>query len=478
MTGRPIAGAVDQGTTGTKAVLLLDDGRVEVVASLRHSQFYPQPGWVEHDARELLDHVQQAVDALGAVPVMGLANQGETVVAWDAHSGEPIYNAIVWQDSRTNAVVDRFKADGREAIVLERAGLPLDPYFSATKLRWLIDNAPGARQLLAAGRLRLGTSDAFYLDRLTGVYATDVTTASRTSLMNLEKGCWDETLCDLFGIPPEALPRILPTAGDFGCLRSGDRKIAVRSSVVDQQASLYGHGCLDKSQMKVTCGTSAVAIMNTGEMPLGRPSEGILSTVAWDIGGRPRQFAVDGCVYNAASAVEWARRIRLFDDGTVLDHGGPLAVESGLVFVPALSGLGGPYWDRSAAGLWIGMDLATSREDLCRSVLEGVAFRVAQLIERLMEIGGRPTEIPLDGGLSNNAYFCQVLSDATAIDILVPSMKEMTAYGAAGLALAGLGISVPATPVSTPLKRYTPRGHSRALKECFAAAVERSRNWR
>ena len=475
-------GAIDQGTTGTKALVLSTEGRLEVAVNLRHRQIYPRPGWVEHDAGELLARVQEAGAALGEVAAVGLANQGETVVAWDADGGQPLYNAIVWQDDRTGPEVERLKAGGAEALTLARAGLPLDPYFSASKLRWLIDHAPGAKRRLAAGRLRLGTSDAFLLGRLTGSFATDPTTASRTSLMDLRQARWDPELCDLFGVPIEALPEIRPTAGDFGTACLGGRRVRVTAGVVDQQAALFGHGCLEKGQTKVTFGTGAFALANSGAAPHGAPEQGILSTLAWQIGGQAPAYAIDGGVYNAASALEWARSIGLYDDLAELDgFDGPSAIERGLAFVPALSGLGCPYWDRSAAGLWLGLGADTSRADLCRSVLEGVALRTGQLVARFAGITGTPAEVPVDGGLSNNRYFCQFFADVTGLRITRPAIAEMTGYGTARLALLGAGLvpNVAALPPAPPPRhRFDPQPLDPGLLARFDTAVERARGWR
>ena len=457
------AGAVDQGTTGTKGLVLGGDGCLEVAASLRHRQIHPRPGWVEHDPEELLEHVRTAARGLGAVAAMGLANQGETVVAWDADSGRPLHNAIVWQDSRTAAGIERLKAEGAEALTLERAGLPLDPYFSASKLRWLIDHAPGAAQRLAAGKLRLGTSDAFLLDRLIGVHATDPTTASRTSLMDLRRGCWDAELCALFGVPVEALPEIRPTASVFGAVRGDGRDVLLSASVVDQQAALFGHGCLERGRTKVTFGTGAFVLANTGGTPFSAPEQGILSTLAWRIGDAAPVFAIDGGVYNAASALEWVRGLGLFrSEREIGAFEGPPAIARGLAFVPALSGLGCPYWDRSAAGMWVGLGLDTGRVDLCRSVLEGVAFRTAQVLERFRAITGAAAEVPIDGGLSNNDYFCRFFAGAAGVEVVVPAVAEMTGYGAAKLALLGADLApgaggAPARPAAARALPARPR---------------------
>lgn len=338
--------AIDQGTTGTKLHRLDRAGRFETLAAFAHRQIRPQPGWVEHDAEELLGHVRLGLEAGAAAnaAAVGLANQGETVVAWDAADGRPLCNAIVWQDARTEESVARLRAEGAEALTLARAGLPLDPYFSASKLRWILDHVPEAGRLLARGRLRLGTSDAFFLDRLAGRYATDVTTASRTSLMDLATRRWDPELCRLFGVPLEALPEIRPTAGPFGTVEAGGRALPIAASVVDQQAALFGHGCRAPGRAKITFGTGAFALAVSGERPVSRPESGLLPTVAWQLGEQPACYALDGGVYNAASAVDWARSLGLFGDFAEIEaFPGLPAIARGLVFVPALSGLAAPH---------------------------------------------------------------------------------------------------------------------------------------
>src|SRR5215510_149166 len=252
----PAVFAIDQGTTGSKAYRLESDGKFERVGGFDHRQIYPQAGWVEHDPLELLDHVCKLLEQAGDAVAFGLANQGETVIAWDADSGEPIHNAIVWQDARTLPLTEQLKKEGAAKLVTARTGLPLDPYFSASKLRWIIDNMPRAKELLKRGKLRLGTSDSFFLDRLAGLYATDVTTAARTSLMNRDTGQWDPELCRLFGVPLEVLAPIHPTTGDFGAAG----RLPIVANVVDQQAALFGHGCRRGGRAKITFGTGAFAL--------------------------------------------------------------------------------------------------------------------------------------------------------------------------------------------------------------------------
>ena len=299
--------AIDQGTTSTR-LLIVEDGVAEVRHAVRHRQEHPRPRWVEHDPLELLANVRACAEAAGPAAAMGLDNQGESCLAWDGATGEPLSPVIVWQDNRTGEAIERLRASGAELLTIERAGLPLDPYFSASKLAWLL------AEVERRPSLRLGTTDAWFLDRLTGRFVTDVTTASRTSLMNLATCRWDEELCRLFGVPMECLPEIRPTVGDFG----GVGGVPLTAAVVDQQAALYGHGCRDAGDAKVTFGTGAFALAITGTEIVRAPERGLLPTVAWQIGGQT-VHAVDGGVYDAGAAVEWASRLGLFEDLAELD---------------------------------------------------------------------------------------------------------------------------------------------------------------
>ncbi len=473
--------AIDQGTTATKAHLLSPDGRFETLATIEHRQIHPRAGWVEHDAEELLGNVRACLEHAGDAAAIGIANQGETVVAWDGATGRPLYNAIVWQDARTQDATERLKADGAEALTRERAGLPLDPYFSASKLRWLIDHADGAGELLNQGRLRLGTSDTFLLDRLTGHYATDAATASRTSLMNLATRDWDPDLCALFGVPIEILPEIRPSAGSFGTVRIAGRALPVSAAIVDQQAALFGHGCRRPGEVKITLGTGAFALALTGRAPRRDPASGLLPTVAWQIAERT-DYAVDGGVYNAGSAVNWVRALGLFRDfAEIQSFDGESAISRGLVFVPALSGLACPHWDRRAAGLWLGLGLETTRLDLVRAVLEGVALRCAEVLAAMENLVPLHGAVSIDGGLSRNGYFRGFLAAALGREIVVPASVELTGLGAARLALIGAGLanleSLP--PAPPPARRITPAAPlPPELHARFAEALRRARDWR
>ncbi|MGY2235939.1 FGGY family carbohydrate kinase [Pseudomonas gingeri] len=467
--------ALDQGTTSTRVLVVNENGAADILLSLRHQQHHPQPGWVEHDPLELLANIERCLEATGPVDAIGLANQGESCLAWDALSGQPLSPVIVWQDNRTSAQIEQLRREGGEALTLERAGLPLDPYFSASKLGWILTHLPAAQQALAAGRLRLGTTDAYFLDRLTGVFATDVTTASRTSLMNLASGQWDPQLCALFGVPMETLPPIRDTVGSFGEIGN----TPVTASVVDQQASLYGHGCRQSGDAKITFGTGAFALTVTGEQIIRAPEKGLLATIAWQIDGKP-VYAMDGGVYDASAAVEWAGRLGLFEDFSELaGFDRPPAISRQLAFVPALSGLACPHWDRSAAAQWIGMNAGTSRQDMCQALLEGVALRSVEVISAMDGFLNVTDRLSIDGGLARSPYFAQFLADALQRCIVTQRFDELTAFGCAALAARGLGRELVA-PRNTCTEFHPRVGVDTALawRETFADAVSRCRNWR
>ena len=474
--------AIDQGTTATKSYTLDTDGHFVFCGSAQHRQIYPQPGWVEHDPESLLGNILTSIEAAIDIEAIGIDNQGETVIAWDGTSGTPVYNAIVWQDQRTTQFIEALKAKGIEQLTLARAGLPLDPYFSASKLRWILKHVPQAARLLKKGQLKLGTSDSFFIYRLTGEYATDVTTASRTSLMNLATCDWDPDLCEIFEIPIEILPEIRPTTASFGVLTSKGREIPITASVVDQQAALLGHGCITAGQIKATFGTGVFALANIGASVQSDHSRGILSTVAWQLTHHKPVYAVDAGVYNAGSALNWAKGIGLFAEFRDIDHfDRPSAISRGLVFVPALSGLACPYWDRSAAGLWLGMSLETTREDLCQAVLEGIALRTAQLLDAIFQLTEKQNSLSVDGGLINNSYFCQFLADITRCRIVVPESPDITANGTGRFALIGSRMVADLSDFTTAVKPKTiiyPRKDLTYLKARFDEAVARARNWR
>lgn len=461
--------AIDQGTTSTKGLLVGPEGVARALGGARHRQIFPHAGWVEHDGAELLANVESIVaeGIAGGATSIALTNQGETVIAWDRRSGTPICNAIVWQDQRTAGNVEALRATGVEDEVRARAGLPLDAYFSATKLKWILGNVAEAHHLRREGRLGLGTSDAYFLERLTGRYVTDVTTAARTSLMNLDSCTWDPVLCELFGVPEELLPEIVECDEPVGEVRGAELSV----SIVDQVAALYGHGCRTAGDMKVTFGTGAFALMVSD----GRPKvPNVVHTVCWG-GPAHRTYAADGGVYTAGAAIEWLIRIGLLESvGQLANLTGAPAVSKGVCFVPALAGLACPHWDRTATGLWIGFDSGTEREDLIKAVLEGIAFRTVEVIEAL-DTDRSGGILSVDGGLTRSRYFLDFFSMIAGRGVAVPASDELTALGAAMLAS---GDSVRTRQERGELIGSAGADETHAWRDCFAAARQRTSGWR
>lgn len=459
--------SIDQGTTSTRCLVVEDGGEWRIVASRKHAQDHPFAGWVEHDPDELLKNIITVLDAAGQVDAVAIANQGESCIAWDCETGAALSPVIVWQDSRTAKQLSEL---GPEAEKLSKriCGLPLDPYFSASKLAWLLRHIPSIAEAHKAGRLRLGTTDAFFLDSLAGVFATDLATASRTGLLDLATGQWSDELCQLHGVPRECLPRIAAVDEEFGRING----IPVRASIVDQQAALFGHGCREPGDCKITFGTGAFLLAVAGAE---RPAQAeLLPTVAWARRDGGTTFAIEGGVYDAGAALEWARNIGLYSALEELGvFEGPSALSRGIVFVPALSGLAAPYWDRTAAPLFIGMDHATDRRDLVRAVLEGIAMLTVGLVDAAAEVTELGPSVSIDGGLSQSAYFAQFLASASKRTITVPSMHELTALGLAEF--CGLDVS----SAREKYARFEPDGSvTEEHHRMFAKAVERARGWR
>ncbi|MBE3639852.1 FGGY family carbohydrate kinase [Mangrovicoccus algicola] len=432
--------AIDQGTTSTRAILVDAAGTARRLGSWTHARSHPSPGRVEHDPRELLAHVARGIEAGRAAGARGwaLANQGESCLAWDAATGEPVSPVIVWQDARTAADCARLEREGAAPLVAERAGLPLDPYFSAAKLGWILREIPRAAELAARGRLRMGTTDAFFRDRLTGRFETDLATASRTSLMHLATGRWDPDLCSLFGVPIGALPAITPVSGDLGAAAG----LPLGAAIADQQAALYGHGCRSPGAAKITFGTGAFALALAGDRPPAAGT-GPLPTVAWAEAGAAPVYALEGGVYAAAAALDWARGLGLFDDFAALEAAPPGSrLERGLAFVPALAGLACPHWDRGARGAWLGLTLETGAADMMQALLEGIAYRTAEVLARMPVTG----PVAIDGGLSRSPRFCRLLADILRRPVRVAEEAERTALGLAMLAAetAGAHVALPA----------------------------------
>ncbi len=459
--------AIDQGTTSTRCLVIEDGGQWAVAATRRHAQFHPQPGWVEHDAEELLHNVKAVLAAAGPVDAIALANQGESCLAWDAVTGQSLSPVIVWQDVRTTEGLGH--ADPADEVrSLQICGLPFEPYFSASKLGWLLEHNPAVVQAHAEGRLRMGTTDAFFLDRLCGVFRTDLATASRTGLLDLATGSWSAGLGNIYGVPIACLPEIFAVDGGFGAIEG----TPVRASIVDQQAALFGHGCRAPGDCKITFGTGAFLLALTGSQR--PPPCDLLPTIAWKRAGAGQTYAIEGGVYDAGSAIEWARKIGLFTAMEELDvFEGPSALSRGIVFVPALVGLAAPYRDRRAASLFIGMDHATDRRDMIRAILEGIAMLTVGLIEAASAVVPLGPSISIDGGLSQSRYFAQFLADASNRRIVVPHMHELTALGLAELCGIDVAPARAASQTFDDAGTVAPADHAR-----FADAVKRARNWR
>jgi glycerol kinase len=434
--------AIDQGTTGTRAVVVDGDGAVLAQSYLPHQQHHPRAGWVEHDPEEIwrnLERVMQDARVLAGVPLRGiaLANQGETVLAWDRRDGRPLYNAIVWQDARSQPLVDQLAGDPAFAAEVHAlTGLRLDPYFCAPKLRWLLDEVPEARALAAEGHLALSTLDAWLLWRLTGEYVTDASTASRTLLYELASGAWSPRLCERFGLHPSLLPSVRASAGELGRTRQG---VPVVAALVDQPAAMIGQGCLRPGDVKATYGTGCFLYLNTGDAPIPSAS-GLLTTLAWKR-GTGTTFALDGGVFAAGSVVSWLRdRLGVIERPTDLDALYDSAKASDVLCVPALAGLGAPHWDRSARAVLLGMDLSTGRAEIVRAALDGVASRVVEVV-RAMERDAslRIERLRVDGGLTGSRALMQAQADLLGVPVEVCAEPEATVMGAAWLGLRTVG---------------------------------------
>lgn len=451
----PLILALDQGTTSTRAVAFDRYGNMAASRQIPLAQHYPGDGWVEHDpadiwsaARHVIGEVVAQVGAERLV-AMGITNQRETVVIWDRRSGKPIAPAIVWQDRRTADRCQALKASGLEGEIQSRTGLLLDPYFSATKFAWLLDNVPDARRRAEAGELAAGTIDAWLIWNLTGgqVHATDATNASRTSLFNIASGRWDQNLLDWFGVPRAILPEVRDTAGEFGITdaRTVGAALPILAAVGDQHAAAVGQACLKPGLMKSTYGTGCFAIANTGRRSIASQNR-LLSTVAWRLKGET-SYALEGSIFMAGATIQWLRdKLRLFDDAAqsaVLAQGAD--PDSNVILVPAFTGLGAPYWDPDARGAIFGMTRADGVNEIAKAGLEAVSFQTRDLLEAMaadLAAAGEPAPhaLRVDGGMVVNNWFCQNLADLTARVIERPVVTETTALGAAYLAGLQAGV--------------------------------------
>jgi glycerol kinase len=497
MAARRYVLALDQGTTGSTALVVDAEGAVRARGYAELSQHFPQPGWVEHDPEEIwLTMGQAARQALATagitgaeVAAVGITNQRETTIVWDRASGAPIHKAIVWQCRRTAGLCDELKARGAEPLVRERTGLVLDAYFSGTKIRWLLDHVPGARARAARGELAFGTVDSWLIWKLTGgrVHATDVSNASRTLCLDLARVDWDAEMLALLQVPREVLPRVVDSSGvcaetsDVGWLPAG---VPIAGIAGDQQAALFGQACYAVGSAKNTYGTGCFVLLNTGEAPVAS-SHGLLTTIAWRIGGRT-SYALEGSVFIAGAAVQWLRDglglVRQAAETQALAE----SVEDtgGVYFVPAFVGLGAPYWDAYARGTIVGVTRGTTRAHLVRATLEAIAWQSRDVLEAMAaDAKVRLPGLKVDGGAVANDFLCQFQADVLDTAVIRPKVIETTALGAAYLAGLGSGVwrSLDALAAAHPIDRtFTPKRDAawRARGyEGWRRAVERARHW-
>jgi glycerol kinase len=440
--------AVDQGTTSSRAILFDSDAKPVATAQEEFPQHYPQPGWVEHDAEDIwastLRVMKQAMGA-GDPSAIGITNQRETVVIWHRTTGKPIHNAIVWQDRRTADYCAALKASGHEPAVQAKTGLLLDPYFSASKIRYLLDTVGGAREQVADGKLAVGTIDTFLLWRLTGgrVHATDWTNAGRTMLYDIHRRCWDADLLRMFDIPESLLPEVHPNTHLFGETDPAlfGRAIPIAGMAGDQQSALIGQACFEPGMVKSTYGTGCFMLMNTGADAV-TSSNRLLTTPAYDIAGN-RAFALEGSIFVAGAAVKWLRdKIGLVDTAGATEAVARAAHENhGIVVIPAFVGLGAPHWRPDLRGSVHGLTLDTTAADLVRATLESIAFQTRYLTDAMAADGSaKPAAVRIDGGMARNNWFAQFLADILEVPVERPASHETTALGAAVLAGITTGI--------------------------------------
>ncbi|NNF59211.1 MAG: glycerol kinase GlpK [Rhodothermaceae bacterium] len=446
--------ALDQGTTSCRALVFDLEGTVVSRAQQEFTQYYPQPGWVEHDAAEILD-TQVAVThealnradlALGEVAALGITNQRETTVLWNRHTGEPVHRALVWQDRRTTERCRQLAAEGLMDHIREVTGLRPDPYFSGTKLEWLLNHVDGARDAAERGDLLFGTIDTWLLWNLTGgpeggLHATDVTNASRTLLYDIRQGSWDETMLDALGIPRSVLPTVRPSSGDFGATTAFGSSIAITGIAGDQHAALFGQACFEPGMAKNTYGTGCFLLLNTGTELV--PSEhGLLTTLAWDLGDGPT-YALEGSVFVAGAAIQWLRdELHLIDAAPDSAYFASKVEETdGVVVVPAFVGLGAPYWQPDARGAVFGLTRGTTKAHLIRATLESLAYQTRDVLDAMTADANLDlAALRVDGAAAGNDLLMQFQADLLGVSVERPANLETTAFGAA--ALSGLGADV------------------------------------
>jgi glycerol kinase len=488
--------ALDQGTTSSRALVFDDTGAVRAIAQRETTQHYPQPGWVEQDPEEIwatqLAVAHEALARAGLTPAdvaaIGVTNQRETTIVWDRRTGAPVYRAIVWQDRRTAALCDQLRAQGLEALFTGRTGLLLDPYFSGTKLRWILDQVSDARARAQRGELAFGTVDSWLVWRLTGgaAHLTDASNASRTLLFNIHNVEWDEKLLQLMRVPRELLPAVAPSSGVVAHTSSEvfGRALPIAGIAGDQQAALFGQRCVTPGMVKNTYGTGCFMLMHTGARPVASRSR-LLTTIAWS-GAGPTEYALEGSVFVAGAVVQWLRDalglIRAAEDVERLATSVP--DNGGVYFVPAFTGLGAPHWDAYARGALVGLTRGTSAGHIARAALEAIAFQTADILEAMQADSGIAlAELRVDGGAARNDLLMQFQADVLGVPVVRPRQTESTAQGAAFLAGLGAGVWRDAGELARHwaaervFEPHMPADTRQRLRQTWTRALDRAKEW-
>ncbi len=430
---------LDEGTTSTRAIVFDDNGNVVSIANRRLRTVYPKTGWVEQPAEEIyarsVEAMEDAIEQCGCTPeFMGITNQRETVVAWDPKTGEPFYNAVVWRDKRGYDTCKKLENEGYEPVVRAKTGLVADPYFSASKIKWLIDNVPEISKKIGNGTVKFGTIDSYLVWKLTGNHFTEPSNASRTMLFDINSTRWDPELLEVFGVKEESLPEVKDSNHDFGVSRYG----RITGILGDQQSSLFGNGCVDQGRVKCTYGTGAFVLANYGKLK-APPTAGLLKTIAWRIDGEVN-YALEGSILASGEAMNWLKRLQLIkDDMEIESLSRSVDGSDGLFFVPALDGLGAPRWQPEARGLFVGMSSFHTKAHIVRAVLDSMAFSVAEVVEAFERSDLEISKMSVDGGGAKNSLLVQTLSNALGVSVERAKFHEMTAYGAFLMALIGSG---------------------------------------
>ncbi|GAA4924257.1 glycerol kinase [Stackebrandtia albiflava] len=483
--------AVDQGTTSSRC-LIFDTGTGGLVAAAQQefTQHFPRPGWVEHDAEEIWRGVRavmreamaKASADVSDIAALGITNQRETTVVWDRATGEPVHRAIVWQDTRTDALVSELAADGGQDRFREICGLPLATYFAGPKVRWLLDEVPGLAARAEAGELCFGTMDTWLIHKLTGEHVTDVTNASRTMLMNLSTLDWDEKVCDALGVPVAMLPAIRPSSHVYGTAKGEFAGLTVAGALGDQHAALFGQGCYDVGDAKNTYGTGSFLLLNTGTEPVGSQA-GLITTVAYQLDGQPARYALEGSIAITGALVQWLRdNLGIISEAAEIeDLARTVEDNGGCYFVPAFSGLYAPHWRSDARGLIAGLTRFAHKGHLARAVLEATAWQTLEVAEAMRQDSGVSlTGLRVDGGMTANDLLMQIQADVLGIPVIRPRIAETTALGAAYA--AGLAVDVWSSvdelrDLWAEDRRWLPERDRSADYSQWRKAVEKSKGW-